>query len=275
MRFFASAKVNLTLRIVGRRADGYHLLQSLMAPTDMGDVLHIEPAEGYMLRVEGPYAHHAPAGEGNLVTCAVRAMEAKAVRPAGMDVRLRKNVPAGAGLGGGSADAAAAMHALNALWGSPFDMDALCAIGLGLGAELPFMLRGVPARVEGIGEVQVPASGIGALPAVLVWPNAVLPTAEVFKAYRENGKAFSSPHTDIDIASGMNDLTDAAKLLCPAIAGALEALGGAVYARMSGSGSACFGVYADMDSAMDAAQKISGAKPDWWARACMINPKGI
>lgn len=277
MRFFANAKVNLSLSVVGRRADGYHLLQSVMAPIDLGDVLHVEPDDVYTLSVEGPYAAHAPATDANLITRVVRVMEAKARRRAGMRIRLQKNIPAGSGLGGGSGDAAAAMHALNALWGGPFSVDDLCALGLGIGAEMPFMLRGQAAYVEGIGDVQS-AVELPAYPAVLIWPGVTLPTADVFKAYAQSGLPFtpSQNYASILMDRASNDLEAVSARLCPEIAvalGVLRAEAGVKFARMSGSGSSVFAVFSDIDAAMGAAQKISGANPKWWARACMINPR--
>jgi 4-diphosphocytidyl-2-C-methyl-D-erythritol kinase len=276
MRFFASAKINLSLRIIQRRADGYHLLQSVMAPCDIGDVMHIDPAASYCFDIEGPFAAHAPVGANNLVTRAVHLMEQASGRRADISVRLRKNIPAGAGLGGGSADAAAAMHALNAIWGMPFDMDGLCAIGLKIGAELPFMLRGVSAFVEGIGEVQTPFH-VPAMPAVVVWPAVALATADVFRAYTLGGQAFSVPApADSWMLDGRNDLQDAAMSFTPLIGQGLEALrgtNGCLSARMTGSGSSVFGIFEDMDGALHGAAKISGANPLWWVRACVINPK--
>lgn len=276
MRFFASAKINLTLNVTGRRADGYHLLHSVMAPCDIGDVLHADPADAYSLVIEGPFAAHAPLGENNLITRAIRAMEARAGKPACMSYRLRKNVPAGAGLGGGSADAAAAMHALNAVWGTPFSMDELCAIGLSIGAELPFMLRGVSAVVEGIGEKQTPFD-VPSMPAVVVWPSVLLATADVFRAYASGGHAFTAGSTEGDwLLQGRNDLFEAALSFTPLVATALGALSdcdGCRFSRMTGSGSSVFGMFADMDAALHAAAKISGANPSWWVRACVINPR--
>lgn len=276
MRFFASAKINLTLHVTGRRPDGYHLLHSVMAPCDIGDVLHADPADAYSLTVEGPFAAHAPLGEGNLVTRAIRTMEARAGKSACMSYRLRKNVPAGAGLGGGSADAAAAMHALNAVWGTPFSMDDLCGMGLSIGAELPFMLRGVSALVEGIGERQTPFD-VPSMPAVVVWPAVPLATADVFRAYAAGGHAFSVGSVDGDwLLQGRNDLHEAALSFTPLVATALGALAdceGCTLSRMTGSGSSVFGIFADMDAALHAAAKISGANPLWWVRACVINPR--
>ncbi|NBX66983.1 MAG: 4-(cytidine 5'-diphospho)-2-C-methyl-D-erythritol kinase [Proteobacteria bacterium] len=276
MRFFASAKINLTLHITGRRADGYHLLQSVMAPCDIGDVMHIDPASSYTLSVEGPFSSHAPLGEDNLVTRAMRLMERHAGRNADISIRLRKNVPAGAGLGGGSADAAAAMHALNAIWGSPYDIDALCAMGLEIGAELPFMLRGVAAMVEGIGEKQSPFD-VPSMPAVVVWPGVALETGAVFKAYAASQRSFSEAALSGDwILRGRNDLLEAALTFTPLIDNTLEALTashGCLLARMTGSGSSVFGIFEDMEAAMHGAAKISGANPSWWVRACVINPK--
>jgi 4-diphosphocytidyl-2-C-methyl-D-erythritol kinase len=281
MRFFAAAKINLMLHVTTRKADGYHTLQSAMALTDMGDVLHVDPAPAYTLSITGPFAHHAPDTPDNLITKAIRLLEQTTGKQANISIRLQKNLPAGAGLGGGSADAAAAMHAQNAIWGQPLTIEELCSIGLSIGAEMPFMLQGKPARVEGIGEILSPID-LPALPAVTIWPGVSLATKDVFK----NNTAYSDPinlpeNIDFEwIKTQHNDLQNTAISLCPEINTALQALShqtGCILTRMTGSGASVFGIFETMDHAMQAAHAIAAqnkkdASP-WWVRACMINPQ--
>lgn len=260
---FAPAKLNLFLRVTGKRADGYHTLNTLISFTDLGDTLSLQPADSYTLSVDGPFAHHAPAGDDNLVTRAVRAMEKATGQRAHIDVRLTKSIPAGAGLGGGSADAAAIMRALNDLWHQPLSLSEMQVIGLSIGAELPACLAGGAQWVEGIGDVLAPID-VPPKHAVVIWPHVTLSTADVFNHYK--GKF--SKHMAANVTDTGNDLTDAAVYLAPAIGEALRILPGA---RMTGSGSAVFSVCDDAQIAKETAAKLAAACPDWWVRSCKIS----
>lgn len=267
-RVFAPAKINLFLHVTGKRPDGYHTLNTLICFTDLGDELFLSDG-AYALSVEGAYAAHAPADESNLVTRAVRAMEAAAGKKADMRVRLVKHVPAGAGLGGGSADAAAIMHALNARWGKPFTTAQLQGIGVGLGAELPVCLAGGAHFVSGIGESLAPAK-LPPFAAVVAWPGKTLSTKDVFAVFDAR---FSAPLVMPDkitrawIDAQRNDLSDAAIQLQPAVRTAMDETGG----RMSGSGSAVFALCADAKEAKEKAAALAARHPAWWVRACTIN----
>lgn len=280
MKVFAPAKVNLMLHVTGRRTDGYHLLQTLIAPMDLGDMLEISDASAFTLVIDGPFAPHAPACGRNLVAKAAALMEEAAGRTADIAVTLHKHVPAGAGLGGGSADAAAVMHFLNARWGHPFDAAGLAALGLKLGAEMPVCLARAPYWVEGIGETLTPVA-VPTLDAVVVWPAVPVPTAEAFKAYAQISPSFRQTQPvpyDIDatwLAACGNDLTGAAITLAPAVAGALEAVAACdacKFSRMTGSGSGVFGIFDDAVAAKKAAADLAAAHPLWWIRMCRINP---
>lgn len=268
MTLVAPAKINLMLHILGRREDGYHLLQSAMAFADIGDRIALEPGKGFALIVEGVFKNHAPADETNLVARAVRVMEKQAGRSADVIVRLEKNIPAGAGLGGGSADAACVMHALNDLWGQPFTLTQLQAMGMTLGAELPVCLAGAAQWVEGIGELLSPLA-MAPLDVVIVWPGVTLATADVFRAY---AKPYSVPMRKPDAVTRDwldgcgNDLRDAACALVPDVARAIAASGG----RMSGSGSAVFAVQDSIDAAKETAAKLAAAYPEWWVMPARI-----
>ncbi|MCB1537938.1 MAG: 4-(cytidine 5'-diphospho)-2-C-methyl-D-erythritol kinase [Rhodospirillales bacterium] len=265
-RFSAPAKLNLSLAVTGRREDGYHTLRSLIVPTTLGDTLDVVPAPEFTLTVEGLFAVHAPGGEDNLVARAVRALERMAGRAAALAMILGKNCPAGAGLGAGSADAAAAMRVVNAHWGKPFDDAVLARVGLEIGAELPFCLMNRAARVTGIGEIVEPVT-VAPLDVVVVWPGIVLATGAVFAAYE--GAVSIVPENDLNPADWRNDLEPAARGIAPVIGTVLDALQaqGAAAARMTGSGSACFGVFDDGDMAARAAAVIAAAYPEWWVRA--------
>lgn len=264
--YCAPAKVNLMLHITGKRADGYHLLNTLISFIDLADFVQIEETDSYALSVDGPFASHAPAGEDNLVTKAVRAMEQASGKRAGVSVTLTKNIPAGAGLGGGSADAAATMHALNERWGNPFTLYQLQEIGLKLGAELPVCLAGGAHFVSGIGEIVRPAQ-IPSFDAVVVWPGKKLATKDVFAVYQGG---YAKPVAMPDKISGSwismqrNDLTDAAIQLQPVIRAVIAETGG----RMSGSGSAVFAITADPKKM---AADLAATHPDWWVKTCKIN----
>lgn len=275
-QFTAPAKINLFLHITGRRDDGYHTLQSLMAFCDVGDGLDIVPAPKFRLTVTGPFADACGPVADNLVTRAAKAMEEAADRAAAISVTLHKNLPPGAGLGGGSSDAACVMQALNRLWGQPLRTHTLKSIGLKLGAEMPVCLEGRPCLVEGAGEIITPVPDLPALHGVLVWPGKPLKTPDVFRAFTDapvysNPAGFSGPQDDwqaVINATG-NNLTAAAASLLPDVQDALASLGkaGGKAVRMSGSGSTCFGLFDTRNVADTVARDMAAAHPQWWVRA--------
>jgi 4-diphosphocytidyl-2-C-methyl-D-erythritol kinase len=275
----APAKINLALHVTGRRADGYHLLDSIAVFADIGDRIAIAPAAKLALTLSGPFAEHAPGDANDLAFRAATAFfEHTGLSPA-VTIGVEKNIPAGAGLGGGSADAAAVLAGLNRHCDAGVPADALKAFGLKLGADVPMCLAGRALRARGIGEIIEPLQGWPPLPLVLVWPRRTVSTAEVFKtlARRDNAPLPEPPFTPTSIqgiaawlAGCRNDLEPAACALAPEIGAVLEALRrtkGCLLARMSGSGSACFGLYAGSDAADAAAAKITASNPDWWVRA--------
>ena len=257
----APAKVNLYLHIVGRRADGLHLLESLVAFAEAGDVLSAEPADALSLEVAGPFAG-ALAGEAdNLVLRAARAL----APGQGARLVLEKNLPVAAGLGGGSADAAAALRLLSRLWGIEADLEALAA---GLGADVPVCLAGETCGMAGIGERLTPLPAWPVPHLLLANPGAALPTPAVFGArqgpFRESRPW---PQTVAELAGCANDLTEAAISFAPEVGEVLDALAaleGASFARMSGSGATCFAAFAD-PAARDRARKVlRERRPGWW-----------
>ncbi len=275
----AHAKINLALHVVGRRADSYHLLDSVAVFADLADRVVITPAGELSVSVSGPFAVHAPADRSDLAWRAAEAFFARSGRPPDVSVHVEKNIPAGAGLGGGSADAAAVLLALNDSAAPPVASDALRAIGLLLGADVPMCLTGRALRARGVGDEITTLEGWPALPMVLVWPAKTVSTAEVFNALpsRENPPLPELPAIDAspaEVADWLhtcrNDLEQPARAIAPEIGAVLNALRdtpGCRLARMSGSGSACFGLYGDRQEAEAAAAKLSAAHPDWWVRA--------
>ncbi|TRW99308.1 4-(cytidine 5'-diphospho)-2-C-methyl-D-erythritol kinase [Paracoccus sp. M683] len=263
----APAKLNLALHVTGRRADGFHLLDSLVAFTRIGDDLRVLPG-GPRLTIDGPFAAGLSADDDNLCLRAARAMGTDA------DIHLTKNLPVASGIGGGSADAAAVMRALAA------QGHALPADPAVLGADIPVCLAGRPARMRGVGEVLDPVPPLPALPVVLVNPGIPLPTPAVFAALilRDNPPLPGPDWHDADtllswLADTRNDLQDPAIRLAPVIADVLAALAGqgAGLARMSGSGATCFGLFEHLADATRAARALS-ARSGWWVVATELAP---
>ncbi len=257
----APAKVNLYLHIVGRRGDGLHLLESLVAFAEAADMLYAGPAERLSLEVVGPFARALEGEADNLVLRA-----ASTLAPGrGARLVLEKNLPVAAGIGGGSADAAAALRLLSRLWGVEADLPALAA---GLGADVPVCLAGATCAVAGIGERLTPLPGWPAPPLLLANPGVVLPTPGVFGARRGPFRESRPwPETVADLAGCANDLTEAAISLAPEIAGTLAALStldGALFARMSGSGATCFAAFADRAARDRAREALRTRHPGWW-----------
>jgi 4-diphosphocytidyl-2-C-methyl-D-erythritol kinase len=268
---FAPAKVNLFLHLVGKRAGGYHLLDSLVVFADVGDRLSAVPAAGFSLAVEGPFAGALEGASDNLVLRAARLLaEHCGVGPA-LALTLEKRLPVAGGIGGGSADAAAALRLLGRAWGvAPGELERFAGQ---LGADVPVCLAGVPARMSGIGEKLAAAPALPEFGLVLVNPGVGLSTAEVFGA---RSGVFSEP-ADLPLGwtdtAGMtavlaalrNDLEEPAIRLCPVIGQVLRRIAqlpGCLLARMSGSGSTCFGLFGDAAAARAAVRELSCG--DWW-----------
>lgn len=268
-RAIARAKLNLYLHVVGRRDDGYHRLDSLVAFAAIGDVVAVEPAPAFELAIDGPFAADLT-GE-NLIARAARALDARA--PA--RVRLTKMLPVASGVGGGSSDAATTLILLDRLWGLGHEAARLARIGLTLGADVPVCLHGRPAFMGGIGDEIAPAPPLPAAGLVLVNPRIPCPTPAVFRR-RQGPFGAAARFTEAPrdaaglarlLAARGNDLTLAAIAEVPAIAeilAAIEASPGCLLARLSGSGATCFGLYADESRAAEAAAWITDRGPAWW-----------
>jgi 4-diphosphocytidyl-2-C-methyl-D-erythritol kinase len=274
----APAKINLALHVVGRRSDGYHLLESLSVFAQFADRLSVESSGEDRFHVHGPKAAEVPAGEDNLVLRARDALRRRFPAAASpVSIALEKNLPAAAGLGGGSSDAAAAMLALARLWRLPAGMNELQDIGLALGADLPMCIERRPLVARGVGEQLQPLPQFPALPMVLANPGVGVSTPAVFGALarRDNPPLPEVPRFADSaavaawLAGTRNDLTEPALAYAPPIADALDALDrqGAMLARMSGSGATCFGLFREMADAEQAATQLGAERPDWFVVA--------
>lgn len=271
----APAKVNLTLRIVGRRADGYHLLESLVAFATVGDTLRFEPGVPLGLDISGPYAGACGRAADNLVLKAVAALSERVPGIKAGHFHLEKNLPVAAGIGGGSSDAAAALRLLARANGVLADDPHLAAAALAVGADVPVCLDPRPRIMRGIGEELSEPLWLPELFGVLVNPGVPLTTRDVFAKLsleRTSKKPLSAPPswsegmTDYLAAHG-NDLTEAAVACAPAVGEVLEALAalpGVQLARMSGSGSTCFALLPTAAEAAAAAKQLREDHPRWW-----------
>jgi 4-diphosphocytidyl-2-C-methyl-D-erythritol kinase len=275
LKVTAPAKINLNLNIIGQRNDGYHLLDSVMGFTEWGDKITITPDNEFTLTAVGPYSNiftgallSTDRGAPNLIVQAVHLMADKAGKNPNINVRVAKYIPAGAGLGGGSSDAATVMLALNKMWGMNLPPEELRIMGLELGAELPVCLHRRPARVTGIGE-ELADITVPALHLVITWPEQGLLTKLVFDEFDKAPK-FSNDLNDQTIPEDErrfvewmknvgNDLTDAATILCPDIKKILSNLwecDGCLLSRMTGSGGACYGVFESKQAAKAASERF-------------------
>jgi len=276
----APAKLNLYLHVVGRRTDGYHLLDSLVAFAECGDVLQARPAPALSLSVDGPFAAALAAEPDNLVLKAARALSGAApgagdTANRGAAIALTKNLPVASGIGGGSADAAAALRALRRLWRSAITAPALADIAYELGADVPVCLRGAPTFVGGVGEVIDAAPALPPAGLVLVNPRIPLPTPKVFAArsgpFSAAQRFAVAPRDAAELAALLatrhNDLEAAAVSIVPTISTVLEALAaspGCRLARMSGSGATCFGLYDNAVIAAAAGEWLRRRDARWW-----------
>ena len=284
----APAKINLSLHVCGRRADGYHLLESLVVFAAVFDRITATPADDLSLTIKGPFAGALDREHDNLVLRAARWLAgARAAQTgvSGAHIVLEKSLPVASGIGGGSADAAATLLACARLWDIDRALLADVDIAAKLGADVPVCLRGTPAFMSGIGEIVVPAPPLPEAALVLVNPGVPLATKAVFGAL--NGRFSAAPAREAvsgladaaALAKGLgqfrNDLTAPALELLPAIRPVLEALArtpGCLLARLSGSGPTCFGLFADGAGAHRAAAALAAEQPSWWVAAAPILP---
>jgi len=265
MEEIAYAKVNLALHVRGREADGYHRIETLFAFCEDGDRLAAAPARTLSLRIGGPFAG-ALAGEGdNLVLRAARLLAERYGVAAGATLTLEKKLPVASGIGGGSADAAAALRLLARLWELEATDGDLLAVAAQLGSDVPACLLSRTVRGTGRGDVlsEEGLPDVAGMPVLLVNPGIAVATSEVFGRWtgEDDGPL------PADFARGRNGLEAPACAAAPPIAGVLAALreaGGAILARMSGSGATCFALYESVEARARAAAAIAARHPRWW-----------
>lgn len=272
---FAPAKVNLTLHVTGQRADGYHLLDSLVVFAELGDRIAATPAFDLSLTVTGPFAQGVPVDEGNLVLRAARALQEARGVTRGAALRLTKTLPHAAGIGGGSSDAAATLRLLAALWQvEPLAADHPAVMALG--ADVPVCLRApAPTLMRGAGETLQDAPALPPCGLVLVNPGVPTPTAEVFAGLAQKHNAPMDPipeGADFDafaawLRAQRNDLQAAAEAVAPEIGEVLRKLRGlpaVEVAVMSGSGATCVALLRDMGAARQVARVLQVGNMGWW-----------
>ncbi len=265
----APAKLNLTLKVTGRRDDGYHLIDSVVVFSELGDTLTLQPDHALAFSADGPFASSLPPANDNLVLKAARLLgDAYGRQPAGR-FHLTKRLPTDAGIGGGSADAAATIRLLARLWSISIDDTTLQSVALRLGADVPVCLRSRRSRMTGIGENVTAMAPEKGQPIVLVNPGVKLSTADVFGRLA-NGQDRKNASATPDRG---NDLAWPAISLVPEISDILTELQVSVGCRttiMSGSGPTCFGLFDSRTAAEEAATQLTANRPSWWVAATRL-----
>lgn len=281
VRVFAPAKLNLHLHVGPPRADGRHDLQSLAMFADVGDWLEAAPAETLSLEFSGPFGSTLASEADNLVLRAAHALAAALGRPAQARLHLDKRLPIASGIGGGSADAAAALRALAALWAPELPLAELERIGAGLGADVPVCVASRTAFMSGVGD-QTCLVAAPAVHAVLINPGEPLGTGGVYRRFDEMGLGGefaeeTAPAEVLDVKAyaraRRNDLEPPARSLSAAVGKVLDWLEQAPEAgltRMSGSGASCFALLDDRLAAQALAQRAQVEHPRWWVAACRL-----
>ena len=266
----AYAKINLALHVRAREPDGYHRIETLFAFAEDGDVLTAEPAEGLTLAVEGPFGAGLADQQDNLVMRAALALREAFGVPRGAAMRLDKRLPIASGIGGGSADAAAALRLLARLWALPEDDNRIAEIAQVLGADVPACLLSRPVRGEGRGDALtlIDDGTLGSLPLLLVNPGVPVPTGRVFAAWDGVDRGRLEDGDPLAVArASRNDLEGPALGIVPEIGAVLTLLDqaeGVVLARMSGSGATCFALFETLAARDAADETIARTRPAWW-----------
>ena len=285
IRIIAPAKINLYLHIVGRHANGQHLLDSLIAFADIHDTLYLTTSPELSLEIDGPFAYQLTSEPNNLVLQAARKLARLCDVTKGAQLQLTKNLPVASGIGGGSSDAAAVLKGLIQLWKvQPSNQD-LQDLALGLGADVPACLNGQTAFISGVGEIISEPKPLPLCFIVLVNSGTLISTQSVFKIQMKLQSSFSKPgrfdfspenlHEFVSILKTChNDLDQAAQVLCPEIGQVLSELrnsAGSLLTRMSGSGATCFALFSDHEEATEASLDLKLRHPNWWIKAGSLN----
>ncbi|MEM1162588.1 MAG: 4-(cytidine 5'-diphospho)-2-C-methyl-D-erythritol kinase [Pseudomonadota bacterium] len=271
---FAPAKVNLTLHLKGRRADGYHLMSSLVVFPEIGDHLTARADNALRLTVSGPFAQDLDGD--NLILTAAERLSVRHGVAAGAALHLVKNLPVASGIGGGSTDCAAALRLLSRLWQVKPPAD----LALSLGADVPVCtMAPEPQIMEGIGEILSPAPALPTCAMVLVNPGIGVSTQQIFARVDDpcppDGPEMPGTFASfVDLAAWLrrtrNDLEAPARDLAPAIGAVLDALSPAAISRMSGSGATCWALFPNMAEAEALARTVRSRAPDWWVEAAWV-----
>ena len=284
LRVPAPAKINLFLHVGPRRSDGYHALQSLVCFAEAGDVLSFASSKHLTLTIEGPFGANLSNGGDNLIIQAAAALAEYARHKAcAAAITLTKNLPVASGIGGGSADAAAALRGLANLWDVAIADADLSAIALSLGSDVPVCVASRPAMMAGRGERVTPVPALPPLPMVLVNPGVAVSTGEVFRRLGRTADDVLPPLPDYPqtndaaallayLSKTRNDMEPAAREIAPVIGEVLGALraNGASLARMCGSGATCYALFDSDAAAQSAARAIASAYPAWWVAPTRI-----
>jgi len=278
----AAAKLNLYLHVTGRRDDGWHRIDSLVAFLTIGDRIAVAPAARLSLAIDGPFARDLGGDpRQNLVWRAATLLAQRLGRSADAAIGLTKNLPVASGIGGGSSDAAACLTALAALWDCP-DRRILTEIAAALGSDVPACLAAQPVWLDDVGDRIGEAGRLPACGVLLVNPRVALPTEAVYRAFAgpySPPARFAIPDETAAfvalLATRRNDLTATAIALVPQIGAVLDRLArleNSMLARMSGSGATCFALFADPEAAAAAARELAKERPDWWVEAGELRP---
>ena len=286
----ANAKINLSLSVMGKRPDGYHAVDSLVTFAALGDELSVSSSDELSLTYKGEFAENLTASlvakSDDLILKAAKALQKESGTSAGAALQLIKSVPLGAGLGGGSADAAACLRLLNSFWKLDWSLDALMTLGAHIGSDVPACVMNAPCRMTGRGERVTKIDTLPILFCVLVNPRMSVSTAEIFRK-------LNKPHIDMDALEATseplpifanhdvlynylqntgNDLLSSTIDTAPVIRSILDAINdsGADISAMTGSGSTCFGLFKDQVSARRAKEKLKDVFPDYWVESTAL-----
>ena len=285
---FAPAKINLTLHVTGRREDGFHLIESLVAFASVGDEITVRSHDGFDINISGPFAHLLQNEDNNIaLEAAVSFVDGFRDCLPGVHVDLVKNLPIAAGMGGGSSDAAAVIRALAYLVDINISRTAAGQLAIGLGADVSVCLDPQASFMSGVGNVVTILPDLPEIHAVLVNPNIKMLTGAVFAALavpgaiRRDEVGLKPEHAFVDVSdlvnfvrSCRNDLEAPAIRMCPEISEVQEALlsqDGCLLARMTGSGATCFGLFSDKAKAERGAESIVDKATNWWVRPCRLS----
>ncbi len=281
LEIIAPAKINLFLHVVGKRRDGYHLLESVFAFTETGDRVFVKPASQFEFSITGPFASKLSVDGDNLVKQAAQSLAGTANRSLDVAITLEKNLPIASGIGGGSADAAATLKLLADFWNLNWDTKRLETPALKLGADVPACLYDQPVLVRGIGDdIDSSITYKGPRYILLINPLISVSTPAVFSKFAETGTYAATAGegtyrqiTDTVLGQSSNSLEASAQMLCPEIKTVLACLhkmAGAKFVRMAGSGATCFAMFNDEASCHKALSIVQKQRPEWWSKADKI-----